>query len=178
MKNKNKLYSYSIVSLLTLTTVLGLLYSNNVIATTAPRRIKFKFTTEEDNRLSELVELNVEENWPAIATNMPGRNARQCKERWLCYLNPTINRELWTQEEVDKLIKMEEMFPNRWAHIVTCFPNSTALNVRNKFIFLQRKRAREIKRLNKQVAAPVEAVALVVENQEDVNFFDFYDINY
>ena len=55
MKNKNKLYSYSIVSLLTLTIVLGLLYSNNVIATTAPRRIKFKFTPEEYNRLSELV---------------------------------------------------------------------------------------------------------------------------
>lgn len=30
---------------------------------------------------------------------MPGRNARQCKDRWEKYLNPDINFQPFTQEE-------------------------------------------------------------------------------
>jgi hypothetical protein len=39
-------------------------------------------------------------SWKQIATLLPGRTARQCKQRWENTLNPGIKAGLWTAEEV------------------------------------------------------------------------------
>ena len=37
--------------------------------------------------------------WAAIASNLPGRNGKQCRERWHNQLDPSIKRDSWTEEE-------------------------------------------------------------------------------
>jgi hypothetical protein len=49
-----------------------------------PRRTRFK--PDEDRALTELVYRHGVQNWHRIASLMPRRNARQCRDRWNHYL--------------------------------------------------------------------------------------------
>ena len=49
-----------------------------------------KFTKEEDEMLKNLVENFGDNNWQVISSKMPGRNSRQCRERWQNYLSPDV----------------------------------------------------------------------------------------
>ena len=48
--------------------------------------------------------------WQDIADLMPGRLARQCRERWLYQANPDILKDKWTQEEDLKLVELYQQF--------------------------------------------------------------------
>ena len=37
--------------------------------------------------------------WSLIASNLPGRTGKQCRERWHNQLDPNIKKECWTDEE-------------------------------------------------------------------------------
>ena len=37
--------------------------------------------------------------WSLIASNLPGRTGKQCRERWHNQLDPNIKKEGWTDEE-------------------------------------------------------------------------------
>jgi hypothetical protein len=60
------------------------------------RRTISRFTAEEDERLLALVQTQQLHGpaicWLAIAAQMPGRNARQCRDRYNNYINPTLDR--------------------------------------------------------------------------------------
>ena len=38
--------------------------------------------------------------WSLIASNLPGRTGKQCRERWHNQLDPNIKKEGWSEEEV------------------------------------------------------------------------------
>ena len=63
------------------------------------RKQKSPFTPEEDARLKELVAEKGDRQWNVIQGLMPGRNARQCRERWRNYLSPEVKNGPWTKEE-------------------------------------------------------------------------------
>ena len=42
--------------------------------------------------------------------------------RWHNHLNPTINKEAWTQEEELALIRAHQMYGNRWAELAKLLP--------------------------------------------------------
>ena len=45
-----------------------------------------------------------EHRWTVIASNLPGRTGKQCRERWVNQLDPVIKRDGgWTEEE-DRII--------------------------------------------------------------------------
>ena len=52
-----------------------------------------------------LVRVSVwEHRWTVIASNLPGRTGKQCRERWVNQLDPSIKRDQnWTEEE-DRII--------------------------------------------------------------------------
>jgi hypothetical protein len=54
-----------------------------------PGRTKFRFTPHEDDILTCLVLRHGVSSWLTIAARMPGRNARQCRDRWNHYLAAT-----------------------------------------------------------------------------------------
>jgi hypothetical protein len=61
-----------------------------------PRR---RWTEAEDQLLRNLVAQYGAGNWDQIALFMPNRNTRQCRERWMLYLNPNINNGHWIKEK-------------------------------------------------------------------------------
>jgi hypothetical protein len=44
---------------------------------------KAKWTPTEDYLLSESIKEHGMSNWSRIAQNLPGRNGKQCRERWM-----------------------------------------------------------------------------------------------
>jgi len=42
--------------------------------------------------------------WAEIAKYLPGRNGKQCRERWHNQLDPAIRKDAWTAEEDFTLI--------------------------------------------------------------------------
>jgi len=128
----------------------------NFSITEAPSRLhrthpKEKFTPEEDSYLLELVNEHGEDDWALISSLMKGRNTRQCRERWNKYLSPRVNTSPWSKEE-DFLLetKFKEMGA-RWKAIAKFFSQRTDINVKNRWLKLERHRR---KRENKEKCSP------------------------
>ncbi|OHT08913.1 hypothetical protein TRFO_22418 [Tritrichomonas foetus] len=102
---------------------------------------KIKFTLDEDSKLKEIVEsyYHGSVNWEAVASMMPGRNARQCKERYSNYLSPTVNNSPWTQEEDDLLIAKHTELGAKWVRIASYFSGRSDTSIKNRWMVLQRR---------------------------------------
>lgn len=99
----------------------------------AKPRSRSKFTPKEDEQLTFLVEsIGVDIDWKAVAKKMPDRTPRQCKERWINYLAPNLDKSPWKEEEDQLLIKKYEELGPRWKLIAQSFPNRTEINVKNR----------------------------------------------
>lgn len=53
----------------------------------------------EDNALKKLVKKMGTTNWIRISRKLPLRKGKQCRDRWLNYLNPTIKKCPWNETE-------------------------------------------------------------------------------
>ena len=102
-----------------------------------------KFSYEDDEVLRKLVAEFGENKWVVIAEHMPGRNPRQCKERWMNYLCPTLNRSPWSPEEDRLLIAKQKELGSKWVKISQFFENRTDAMVKNRFQVLKRKELKE-----------------------------------
>ncbi|KAI1317306.1 hypothetical protein EDD11_008675 [Mortierella claussenii] len=78
---------------------------------------KGTWTTAEEEILLEAVRDLSSENWHAVAMKVPGRNAKQCMQKWQTDLDPQINRLPWTQDEDEKLVEAYHTFGNSWQQI-------------------------------------------------------------
>ncbi|OHT12962.1 DNA-binding protein eta2 [Tritrichomonas foetus] len=108
------------------------------------RRTREAFTAEEDEELRRLVSIYGEKKWNIISRHMTKRNPKQCCERWLNYLTPTVVNAAWTAEEDEKLRRFVNSIGNRWATIKNLFPGRSEFNLRNRWTVLNHA-ASEIK---------------------------------
>jgi hypothetical protein len=103
------------------------------------RRTRTLWTEQEDARLRFLVRRYGTGYWSRISSLMPGRNARQCRERWRNYLAPGINHSEWTEWEDALLLRKHDEFGSQWTQIAAFFYNRTAENIKNRWRVLQRR---------------------------------------
>ena len=102
-----------------------------------------KFTSVEDVMLREAVKKHGTNDWKVVAKELPGRNPRQCKDRWQGYLSPDISNEPWTQYEDEMLVEKYKEFGPKWKYISTFFKNRTDINIKNRWQFRQRRLKKE-----------------------------------
>jgi hypothetical protein len=115
--------------------------------------IRHKFTAEEDRSLRELLRENGENDWHAIALRMPGRDSRQCKERWFHYLSPEIVQEKWTAQD-DALLEAKVLeHGHKWKMFETFFPGRVDTNIKNRYNVLVRRKRKEMKILSRSSGA-------------------------
>jgi hypothetical protein len=95
-----------------------------------------RFKASEDDQLSELVAEWGTRAWRMIAAAMPGRTARQCRDRWNHYLSSQNWLLPWTPEEDAKLIDMIGKVGLRWTRLASFFPNRTDLSVKRRWLYL------------------------------------------
>lgn len=108
-----------------------------------PGLIKGPWTDEEDELLRTYVPLEAKNNWVAVAEHVPGRTAKQCRERWSLSLDPNIRKDPWTSEEDELLLQLHEQHGNAWAVIVKHLNGRTVNAAKSRFKSIERKRYRE-----------------------------------
>ncbi|XP_077210049.1 transcription factor MYB3R-1-like [Tasmannia lanceolata] len=96
-----------------------------------PELVKGPWSKEEDDLIVELVSKHGAKKWSTIAQALPGRIGKQCRERWHNHLNPSINKEAWTQEEELALIHAHQIYGNKWAELSKFLPGRTDNAIKN-----------------------------------------------
>lgn len=136
------------------------------------------FKKEEDEMLTNLVEKYGENNWSQIASEMPGRNIRQCRERWQNNLQGKILKNKWTKEEETLLKQKVNEVGTKWKMLENYFPGRTSYNIRNKWTCISRYINKEQK--NQEVQVKPKFVLPIIddkyENKELKQEFPAYKI--
>lgn len=95
------------------------------------------WSTDEDNRLRELVALHGQEAWPQIAQHFSERLPRQCRMRYVNYLAPGISHDEYSPEEDARLLAaVAQMGEGHWARLAAQLPGRRPDSVRNRWRLL------------------------------------------
>lgn len=130
-------------------------------------RTKRHFTYEEDNQIRALVEQHGTNQWPLIARSLPGRNPRQVRDRWRCYLQPGVVKSEWTLDEDRMLIHLCSNIGKLWAQLVKFFPGRTDVDLKNHWNKLQRH-AKKIQPGTSLIEGPELGVKIDEGNTQEI----------
>jgi hypothetical protein len=98
-----------------------------------PKVLRRMFSSEEDSQLVQLVTNHPKLPWGEIAAMLPGRSARQCRERWLEYLRPGIRVGPWTAEEDELLLRLIQVHGLHWTALAEAFAQRSANDIKNRW---------------------------------------------
>ncbi|KAJ1453715.1 Homeodomain-like protein [Pelagophyceae sp. CCMP2097] len=91
--------------------------------------LKGAWAAEEDAMLLSAIETNGSQKWSHIASHLPGRTGKQCRERWHNQLNPAIDKSPWTENEDRRYARAGP----RWADIAAVLTGRTDNAVKNRW---------------------------------------------
>ena len=56
-------------------------------------------------------------DWVSVSDIVKTRTGKQCRERWINHLDPSLKKEKWTKQEDEQLLSLGSRFPGKWAEI-------------------------------------------------------------
>ena len=93
------------------------------------------WSPEEDLKLKQQILKYGTNNWVFISNLIPGRLARQCRDRWHNVLDPKIVRTPWTKAEDEFIIEMQSKIGSKWAKMakMKALFGRTVSHIKNRF---------------------------------------------
>lgn len=95
--------------------------------------VRKRFSPEEDKKLKILVETYDKGHWNEVARQMPGRTARQCRDRYNNYLYKELTNNPWTEEEDQKILTLHKKIGPKWTDIAQSLAGRSGNNVKNRW---------------------------------------------
>ena len=83
------------------------------------------WTPAEDETLARIVTERGAKDWTTIASHLPGRIGKQCRERWHHHLNPNVVKKKWCLEEDILITHLFLRYSTRWSEIARYVPGRT-----------------------------------------------------
>jgi hypothetical protein len=105
----------------------------------SPKKTLRLWTTEEDRVLLETIATN-DYNlvWPKIAGAIPGRTGKQCRERYLNHLKPSVKLTSWSVAEDAMIFRLYNVEGSKWSRMVKHLPGRTDNSIKNRYHHLKR----------------------------------------
>jgi hypothetical protein len=114
-----------------------------------PGLVRGPWTVTEDDLLKNWVAKQGANSWSACSAQIPGRNGKQCRERWLNSLSPDVKRGDWSEEEDAIILRCYEQLGPKWTLVAQSLPGRTDNAIKNRFYASLRKNVP-----NAQLSAP------------------------
>eukprot|EP01126_Amoeba_proteus_P051403 TRINITY_DN6134_c1_g1_i2.p1 TRINITY_DN6134_c1_g1~~TRINITY_DN6134_c1_g1_i2.p1 ORF type:complete len:419 (-),score=74.31 TRINITY_DN6134_c1_g1_i2:22-1278(-) len=83
--------------------------------------------------MKSLVMKHGPKNWSFIASHLPGRIGKQCRERWMNHLDSNVKKGDWEAWEDQLIVELQHEYGNKWAQIAKHLPHRTDNSVKNRF---------------------------------------------
>jgi hypothetical protein len=103
-----------------------------------PSTHKTKWSAEEDEQLRQAITELGTGSWNDVSRRVPTRTGKQCRERWVGQLSPTISREIWQPSEDAALYHAHCVHGNQWTIISLQMPGRSSLSIKNRWNWLLR----------------------------------------
>jgi hypothetical protein len=100
---------------------------------------KNKWTTGEDYALEWAVAQFGEDSWRRVGILVPERTSKQCRERWLAQLSPSLARDEWSANEDLVLVEKQRELGNQWAKVKESLSGRSLVAVKNRWTWLCRR---------------------------------------
>lgn len=105
----------------------------------SPKNSKSKrklFTKKEDQLLTIAAIKYNQESWSKIAQSVPGKTPKQCRDRWVNYLQPPLNLGPWSDSEDKLLVSLVNKYGTHWTKMKTSFPSRSTNSIKNRWYWL------------------------------------------
>lgn len=104
------------------------------------------WTTEEDRLLLDTIAANNNQlAWPKIAASVPGRTGKQCRERYLNHLKPSLKLTSWSVLEDAMIFRLYSLQGSKWSRMVKHLKGRTDNSIKNRYHHLKRRFERKMK---------------------------------
>eukprot|EP01017_Pseudomicrothorax_dubius_P046304 TRINITY_DN8135_c0_g1_i4.p1 TRINITY_DN8135_c0_g1~~TRINITY_DN8135_c0_g1_i4.p1 ORF type:complete len:488 (+),score=80.71 TRINITY_DN8135_c0_g1_i4:42-1466(+) len=137
---------------------------------------KYPWLPEEDEELTRVVATMGKAAWSEVAKQLNGclksevyRTGKQCRERWINYLDPTINRANWTRSDDLQMLSLVQTYGKKWSKIAKNLNNRTENSVKNRFNSLLKRFADQLckeESFDAQLTILVEQIKLSPQEPE------------
>ena len=135
-----------------------------------PSLIKGSWTRHEDEVIIDFVQRYGSKNWTKLATLLPGRIGKQCRERWRNHLDPGNNHNPWTPEEDAKLVELHAQYGNQWVKIAQLLPGRSDNTIKNRWNSTLKKHPARVEAKHSSMGAnPTEQVQIAPPPMLDVH---------
>jgi len=100
---------------------------------TRSKHSRKQFTPFEDQILMNVMASLPFVSWKKVASFLANRSPRQCRDRWVNYLDPNSQKREWSIYDDTELRRLVDIHGTKWSKILLFFPGTSYNFIKNRY---------------------------------------------